>query len=472
MEHVVLNDVQKDVLALPPIGHHVILGTAGSGKTTMALLRAVGLSNLPQSGRVLLVTFNRALVQYMAQMLGSSSSNIKIEIFHKFARGYLSHRGKMPEGKAIVENDEKIKLIEKAIQELKKEFPNESTYRRPVMAFVDEIVFMERFGINNMDEYIEIKRIGRAAVNIKRENRKWFYKVYELYLKYRLEAGFMYDWDDIALYVYRELMQDNSPRLYTHIIVDEGQDFSPMMLKSLVKAIPSDGSFTFFGDVAQQIYGSRMSWRDSGIEIRGNKIWKFDRNYRNPRTIAEFARDITKSEFWSTDDDMVISQDVLADGPKPVLISFSSKENEMNWLIGQIKKNMNKSSVVVILRNRSMVEYVKTKLKYNSIIAIEIKKDIGFALENNVYVSTFHSVKGLEFENVYIPLLDDDIFPDWEMIGKSIDQERAISDELKLLYVAVTRSQYAVFMSYNNKLSRLFPINAKSYDGYREKDVM
>ena len=56
---------QKEVLALPPIGHTVVLGTAGSGKTTMALFRAIGLANLPNSPNVLVITFNTALVQYM-----------------------------------------------------------------------------------------------------------------------------------------------------------------------------------------------------------------------------------------------------------------------------------------------------------------------------------------------------------------------------------------------------------------------
>ena len=34
-----------------------------------------------------------------------------------------------------------------------------------------------------------------------------------------------------------------------------------MMLKSLVKAVAPNGSFTFFGDVAQQIYGNALSWK-------------------------------------------------------------------------------------------------------------------------------------------------------------------------------------------------------------------
>ena len=46
-----------------------------------------------------------------------------------------------------------------------------------------------------------------------------------------------YDWDDIALYVYEGLLEDKKPRRYQHIIVDEGQDFSPMMLRSLIEAV-------------------------------------------------------------------------------------------------------------------------------------------------------------------------------------------------------------------------------------------
>lgn len=56
---------QCEVLALPAKGHIVVLGTAGSGKTTIALSRAQHLASLPGRNKVLLVTFNGALVEYM-----------------------------------------------------------------------------------------------------------------------------------------------------------------------------------------------------------------------------------------------------------------------------------------------------------------------------------------------------------------------------------------------------------------------
>lgn len=106
-----------------------------------------------------------------------------------------------------------------------------------------------------------------------------------------------------------------------------------MMIKSLVAATADGGSFTFFGDVAQQIYGSRLSWRDSGITA--NKIWRFDINYRNPVSIVEFATAITETKYWRQDRDMVEATSQIAKGPKPILVEFSSKEKEMAWVVEQ-----------------------------------------------------------------------------------------------------------------------------------------
>ena len=72
---------QTDVLYLAPKGHNVVLGTAGSGKTTMAIHRAVHLADpaVPGSGRTLLLTFNRALVTYLRHLSPARMANLTIE---------------------------------------------------------------------------------------------------------------------------------------------------------------------------------------------------------------------------------------------------------------------------------------------------------------------------------------------------------------------------------------------------------
>ncbi|MCL1994915.1 MAG: AAA family ATPase [Defluviitaleaceae bacterium] len=454
---------QNEVMALSTKGHNVILGTAGSGKTTIALLRAHHLANMPDGGRVLLVTFNGALVKYMRGISASRPTNLVVENYHKFARGYLNSRGKMPQWNGILGPEEKAYYIEQAVETLKKLYPTESTFKRPKNFFVDEITFIQKFGFTSHDEYKEAERIGRATAYLSRKNREWVYMVYEKYIELRESAGRKYDWDDLAIYVYKELLDDDNERRYTHIIIDEGQDFSPMMIESLVESVADDGSFTFFGDVAQQIYGSRLSWRDSGVDA--SKIWRFDVNYRNPATIIAFAKDITQSEYWQQDGDMVDAITQIAEGPKPILVKFSNKQSEMAWVAERAIATGKTSSTVIICRNRADIDAFLIAFKNRGCDATEINRDTpGFVHLKKVYLTTYHAAKGLEFDNVFVPHLTDDKLPDVDIVSSAVSEKDAYSDEIKLLYVAVTRSKYGLYMTYSGTLSPLFPEDSDSYD--------
>lgn len=460
---------QEEVMALPAKGHTVVLGTAGSGKTTIAMLRAQHLASIPNGGRVLLVTFNGALVEYMRGISSSGSTKLVVESYHKFARGYLNSRGQMPCRDGILGPKEKAYFIEQAVQILKTDYPTESTFMRPKKFFVDEITFIERFGFSSLDEYREAERIGRASANIKRENRKWVYATYEKYIELREAAGRKYDWDDLAFYTFKALNSDDSERRYTHIIVDEGQDFSPMMIKSLVKAVADGGSFTFFGDVAQQIYGSRLSWRDSGVDT--NKIWRFDINYRNPVTITAFAKAITESKYWRKDGDMVEATHQIAEGPKPILVKFSNRQQEMAWVVKRAIATGNTSSTVIVCRCRADIDTFLSALKNEGCDAIEINRNTpGFAHLKKVYITTYHSVKGLEFDNVFIPYLTEEKLPDPDTVANAVSEIDAYADEIKLLYVAATRSRYGLYMTYSGTLSPLFPEGSDSYDFHDMRD--
>ena len=71
-----------EVLTLPAKGHIVVLGTASSGKTTIALLRAIQLVSRPGDEKVLLVTFNGALgalVDYMRNVADKVPSKLIVE---------------------------------------------------------------------------------------------------------------------------------------------------------------------------------------------------------------------------------------------------------------------------------------------------------------------------------------------------------------------------------------------------------
>jgi superfamily I DNA/RNA helicase len=464
---------QAEVLALEPKGHTVVLGTAGSGKTTMVLLRAELLSNLADKPKVLVVTFNTALVAYMNNIQASNSSKVKVENYHKFARGYLSSVGKMNYN-CIADDDVRHNIVKSIINSTHAKYPNESTWARPVQTFIEEIQFIERFGIRTKEEYFTVERVGRADTNIKRENRKWFFAAYEKYKELRADKNYMsgkeymYDWDDIAISVYDSLLEDNRSRMYKHIIIDEGQDFSPMMLKSLVHAVPADGTFTFFGDVAQQIYGTTLSWKSSGIDVKSKinetkKIWKFENNYRNPREVAVFAQDIANHELWEKKSDEYVTPkfETPAAGVKPTLVKYRDKEAEATALVQLLKNKSGRN--VVIVKDRNIVRDMANYLKRNGISAIEIHRETSSGLLDGTYVTTFHSAKGLEFDSVYIPYLNDSEFPDPENLEAAESDNTIYANALKLFYVAVTRAIQSVIMSYSDDLTRLFPKDSKNY---------
>lgn len=457
---------QVEVLGIKGKGHFVVLGTAGSGKTTIALLRAINLANMPGDDRVLLVTFNRALVEYM-KGIENISGRLTVENYHKFARGYLASRGEMPRYNGIAENDIRESLIEIALEATLRDNPGESTLKRKKSFYFEEIQFIEEFGCDTREKYLEIERTGRSDAFLKKEKRPLIYQVYEKYLELRKNEGYKYDWYDLAMYVSNELDNDPNERRYKHIVIDEGQDFSPAMIKSLVKAIPDDGSFTFFGDVAQQIYGNRLSWKESGINTTA--IWRFAINYRNPETVVAFSKELEKNKYWRKSEDMVECEQSNAQGPKPVLIEFSTEEQERKWVVQRAISEGEKASVVVVCRNRSDIDVYLTEFRKYGCNAIEITKDTaGFGDRKEVYISTFHSVKGLEFFNVFIPSLSVDKIPDPETVEKADDPLTAYADELKLLYVAATRSKYGLFMSYAGMLTELFP---KDTDTIERKEV-
>ena len=199
---------------------------------------------MPHYGPTLLLTFNRALVVYLKHLKHTELRNVTIENYHKFARGYLHSRGKM-ESNSICDPNLRHSLIETALNKVRQSHPKPTFLERPISFFLDEIQWILSHGIETEDEYKKVKRVGRMGTKLQRNLRGVMFEILTEYLKLRSQLGKLYDWDDIAYYVHQEYLQDDHPRRYRHIIIDEGQDFSPEMIRSLVSAIPEDGSLTF-----------------------------------------------------------------------------------------------------------------------------------------------------------------------------------------------------------------------------------
>jgi superfamily I DNA/RNA helicase len=461
---------QKEVLTLPEQGHFVVLGTAGSGKTTLAIHRSAYLAKLTDSDkRVLLVTFNKSLVTYLRAISDGALPNVDVRHYHRFAKGYLSSVGMLGKWGDIVNTAYKKKqIIERAIQIEIEETGGNTTLSRAPEVFYEEICWMQKMGITSLEDYINAERIGRAGTRITRAQRKYFFNVYERYLEIRQEMGYKYDWDDIAQAVKEQMEEDDNERMYQHIIIDEGQDLSPVMLQSLALAVPEYGSLTFFGDVAQQIYGGRISWRNAGLKVKKNEIWRFDQNYRNSKEIADLAIAISKQPCFKQDADLVAPVQPTASGPKPVLVEFQNEQQELDWVIQSAMTLAQNETVAILTRTRDHVNTIINTLRREGVRTQELHGDMTVWDSNpGVSVGTYHSAKGLEFDSVLIPYCNADRIPSPDKIVALEDRDEALSEEIKLIYVAVTRARRRLVLSYTGEPTELIPLDDTLYNKHK-----
>lgn len=451
---------QCEVLYMPATGHSAVLGTAGSGKTTLALYRAAYLSepSMPHTGETLLLTFNKTLVIYLKYLKPVELRKVQIETYHTFARGYLNFRGKMRRNCICDNTDERRGYIAQAVKTVESKYKPSKFFKRPIEFFMDEIQWIFSHGITSSDEYIKVDRVGRIGTNLSRKLRPVMYEILEKYIEFRNQSGNMYDWDDIALHVRKEFEKDTSLRHYKHIIIDEGQDFSPEMIRSLAAAIPEDGSLSFFGDVAQQIYGQRMSWRSAGLKIP--QQWFFKENYRNTKQISQLGLAISRMPFFNDIPDIVEPTSPRADGDLPTLVKCKDKNQQIETTLKAARNVAKTQSVAILVKNRAQEKNFESILD-NS--ATRLRRDLKAWNDGpGIYHGTYHSAKGLEFDMVILPFLDSENLPDKDRIA-SHGEEETFTYDGRLLYVAVTRAKTNLILLYSDKLTPLLPVGGTLY---------
>ena len=425
----------------------------------MAVHRALYLANprTDHHGRTLLLSFNRCLVAYLRSLAETIPREVTVENYHKFARGYLSRRDRM-RADSICEPRLQRSLCERAVSAMVERF-DQPVFRRPVDFFVEEFRWLAQHGFTTEHDYVHADRVGRAGTRIARADRPAVFQLYEHYRELRALRGKDYDWDDLSHAVLEEFLQDESERRYRHVVIDEGQDFSPMMLRSLAAAVPDNGSLTFFGDMAQQIYGNKMSWRSAGLNV--SQPWEFQDNYRNTRQVAQLALAIADLPFFPDDPDLVTPKSPLADGPRPALVSFSEESAEIRFASAQASRLGETGTVAILFRDREQEGRLPVQIRNN---AIRLHRELEiWPSKPGIFYGTYHSAKGLEFDAVLLPFLSRERLPHPPDI-LAFGQEEVAARDARLLYVAVTRARSTLILTYSKNRTSLLPKGEALYD--------
>jgi superfamily I DNA/RNA helicase len=443
---------QREVVALPPTGDFVVLGTAGSGKTTMAVHRAAHLADpaTDHCGRTLLVTFNRALLAYFSHLGAESMPCVDVRNYHVFARGYLASIDEMSADWIVRTEQRRAQLVREATAAVRASYGETGVLGRDDEFFVAETRYMAQHGLLTRQAYIEADRVGRG-VALDRAARQRVFDIFERYVELRGQRGKRYDWHDIAAAARAGLAADGRPRLYRHVVIDEGQDFSPEMIRSLALAIPADGSLTLFGDVAQQIYGRGISWRRAGLDITA--VWRFERNYRNTPEIAALGLAIADMPYFRDQADMVAPTAFRASGPPPTLVHLGDEAAETRFVVEQARAAAATGSVAVLVRRHED----ENRFAYALRPAQRLHRDLQtWRGGPGISYGTVHSAKGFEFDTVILVGLTADRWPDPKAIETDgLDEATALDG--RLLYVGVTRARQNLIMTATGALTALLP---------------
>jgi len=152
----------------------------------------------------------------------------------------------------------------------------------------------------------------------------------------------------------------------------------------------------------------------------------------------------------------------LLHGDEPLIQGFQDPAEEQQFLtntLRQIQQEQNNlSSTCVIARTNSAVERLSAALQREGFATRVLNKDESDdPSDPSLCLTTMHRVKGLEFDQVFIPGLDEAQMPlryELEQRPDQVSRELFERQESSLLYVAATRAKKRVVISYSGKASR------------------
>lgn len=459
-----LDFVNKDL-----IGHNILLGAAGTGKTNIAMALLVKLSKKENPGKSLFVSYTKTLVnicknnninQLIKETHLFSSDSCDFFTFHSLFSKYF--RMVYHIWPRILTGNELLMISSQALNICKNKYHKETNeFDKNIENFLDEIKFIQDFDIQSLEEYENTVRTGQKVKILRKEVRKYYWYVYLEYRKLLEINNYDCDFNGAALLFKDILLKNNLPK-YDNIIIDEGQDFPPSIIKALLLLNTPNGLFLYLGDSTQEIYGTKLSWKSLGLNVR-NRITRLENNYRNTIEIGNFARDILNSENWDSSlEEVIYPQNMVRNGIKPVLVDFKNEEIEL-YFLKKILLKLEEEKTCILTYQNTIAQKMASFLKYNGLKTKYLKDNENIEVDENtnIYTCTYHSVKGLEFDNVILMGFDDKFLEN--IIKWNKDEEQAISLAMRLFYVACTRAKKRLVITYKNNVSNLFPIGSTNY---------
>lgn len=416
-----LSGEQKRVTLFPIERALFITGGAGTGKTVVAIHRlkhALSEASL-FSGQVGYICFNKALRDAVKQMM-EPHANALLDIRTADALFYEIYKNDTGQAPTLA----KTNLSQECLQKARQMVFGDSTAaiaNKPDAFYLAEIEWIQGRAITNLQDYQETTREGRGReVRVTVKNRSLIWQLKAQYEALLNKAGVL-SYPALHLAVNNQKLQ---PR-FSHLVIDEAQDLSPVMLAILLRLIDwvNGGTLTILADSAQHIYpkGSNMRELKALIAPHSCQHVPLYKNYRNPRIIAE-AADMALGELPPEEESTAheLPAPVANDDAARILFCQFTESTLPDRIRALTESNPNE----VIFAFPSSERYHQAKR----------------VLPKTFRTSTYRTLKGIDYPTVVLMDCSADALPQSE-------DEVENRDMRKLLYVAISRASQRLILA-------------------------
>ena len=439
---------QRNLVEAHYNGPAQVRGGPGSGKTVVALHRAIELArSAPSSKLVLLTTYVKNLPKHWKQDLlpridPALATKVRAEHIDKLISEWCGDQD-------VVDNHPRRETwVRQAIaseMQLAGVSPNE------VLDEFDYVIAASLVPdsdgrvrpVRTLADYEQLpNRSGSFSVGGQTAALWSVWQRYEVFLRE----------NRLTDYAHRRLeaLERVSPR-FAGVVVDESQDLSPVAIEILrrLDASPDNAGFMLVGDARQQIYRGGLSLRAMGIEVRGRST-VLTRGWRTSRQTAKLADAIgAHAAPAMLDDGETGRADNAApghDGPVPELWIVDSETDALKIIAERLKRDAAGagrrplSSYAVLAYSNDHVRACEQTLRR---AGVDVNAMARQEASEGVAVGTFARAKGREFQDVFVIGVSTKSWPPAHIEdGDEDGRERS----RRALFVAVTRARGQVVL--------------------------
>jgi superfamily I DNA/RNA helicase len=438
-----------------------ILGGAGTGKTVAAIHRAHWLAvnrfDSP-TDRILFTTFTKNLAADIRQNLEKICpvdicKRIDVVNLDKWVVDYLSRQDYNFKIHYWGPDDPYWKY---ALGQAPTETGLPGSFYREEWEKV-----IQPLGILSSGEYLKASRLGRG-VRLNRKKRLDIWPVFESY-RTRLIENNLKEREDAIRDAAQLLETKKNQAPYRAVIVDEAQDMGTQAFQLIARIAPREQKNNIYivGDPYQKIYKPHTNLSQCGINVRGRSRY-LRINYRTTEETRKWAITILQNLKLEDLDGAGYNQKgyrSLLHGSQPRVENFDTFEKEIHWIIDYLKaqNEEERKATCLVLRTRQLRDRYRDRVKENGIpVYLITAKQAEDRSEKGLRLATMHRVKGLEFDNLVIASVNENIVP-FELNGMNSEdptvREEADMLERSLLYVSATRAKKQVIITSYGKPS-------------------